>query len=310
MPLGVVHRPDPAGTALRLAPLVPPTSPRPALRGLVFRGSTAVRDGLVSANDLRGPAWLRLFPDVYCDAALTVDHGLRVRAAVDLLVPGAVASGASAAVLWGLTDLAGDDDPVELTVPPRARRSACAGVSVRRRTLPTGAVTTRAGVPLTTAEVTALELAARLPLVEGVVLLDRFLDARVTRLDWLHDAAGGATGRGCRRARSALALADGLAGSPQETRLRLLLRAADVPTPVAQFEVRAHGRFLARTDFAWPQQRVALEYEGAWHTRQVATDRRRIEALQQAGWRVLFVTAADLHHPQQLLRRIREALAE
>ncbi|WP_241175653.1 endonuclease domain-containing protein [Modestobacter sp. KNN46-3] len=68
--------------------------------------------------------------------------------------------------------------------------------------------------------------------------------------------------------------------------------------------------FLARVDFAWPERRIALEYEGAWHTTRVAADRRRIELLQAAGWRVLFVTAADLHSPAELLARIAAALSE
>ena len=35
--------------------------------------------------------------------------------------------------------------------------------------------------------------------------------------------------------------------------------------PVAQYVVRHDGRFVARTDFAWPEHRLALEYDGLWH---------------------------------------------
>ena len=141
------------------------------------------------------------------------------------------------------------------------------------------------------------------------MLLDRCIDLRLTTLAALRASAAELTGRGCRRARKAADLADGLAGSPQETRLRLVLHDSGLPTPVAQFEVRTGGRFLARVDFAWPDRRIALEYEGAWHTTQIAADRRRIEALQAVGWRVLFVTAADLHHPAALIARIAAALS-
>jgi hypothetical protein len=111
--------------------------------------------------------------------------------------------------------------------------------------------------------------------------------------------------------RRAAGLADGLAGSPQETRLRMLLHRSELPPPVAQYSVRAGGRFLARVDFAWPEQRLAVEYEGLWHGRpqQVARDRRRLNALTRAGWRVVFVTAADLHDPARLVARVAEALA-
>ncbi|KQS60150.1 hypothetical protein ASG36_03970 [Geodermatophilus sp. Leaf369] len=275
-----------------------------------FRGRTAVDGGLLTVDDLRGPRWRRILPGIHVAAGAVVDHELLARAAAGLLLPHAVVSGASAGVLWGLDDLAGPTDPVELTVRPGAPRADCPAVRVRRRTLPRASVTQRSGVAVTTAEVTALGLAADLPLVEGVVLLDRFLGARVTRLDWLQDAASVMTGRGCRGARAALDLADGLAGSPQETRLRLVIRFSGLPRPVAQHEVRIGGRFVARTDFAWPGRRLALEYEGAWHTRQVAADRRRIEALQAAGWRVLFVTAADLLRPAELIARIAAALSD
>ncbi|MGY2127290.1 endonuclease domain-containing protein [Blastococcus sp. SYSU DS0617] len=113
------------------------------------------------------------------------------------------------------------------------------------------------------------------------------------------------------RVRAVCALADGLAESPPETRVRLLLRGRGVPTPVAQYEVRHDGRFVARVDFAWPELEVALEYDGAWHGEkgQFARDRRRLNRLQEAGWRVVFVTAADLHDPVRLLAMVRAALA-
>jgi very-short-patch-repair endonuclease len=93
--------------------------------------------------------------------------------------------------------------------------------------------------------------------------------------------------------------------------VRLLVLAAGLPAPVAQFEVRAGGRFVARVDFAWPEQRLALEYDGLWHAEpgRFARDRQRLNALTAAGWRVVFVTAADLHRPAALLARLSAELA-
>jgi very-short-patch-repair endonuclease len=75
--------------------------------------------------------------------------------------------------------------------------------------------------------------------------------------------------------------------------------------------VRVDGQVRARVDFAWPERKVALEYDGLWHAEagQFAKDRRRLNALQAAGWRVVFVTAADLRRPAELLARIAAALA-
>ena len=110
--------------------------------------------------------------------------------------------------------------------------------------------------------------------------------------------------------RTTCELADGLAGSPQETRLRLLMRRARLPTPVAQYQVVDGARFVARVDFAWPELKVAVEYDGLWHAdvEQFPRDRRRLNRLREAGWTVVFVTAADLHDPHRLIASIRAAL--
>jgi hypothetical protein len=214
-----------------------------------------------------------------------------------------VVSGRSAAVLWGLP-LAQTDDDVELTVPPGSNVCRTPGLRLRRRVLEPGHITVRRGVRATTAEVTAVELTRDGMLDDAVILIDRFVDTRATDLARVRAAAAAVSGRGCRQVRQAAALADGLAGSPQET--RLLDRSA-LPRPVAQFVVRDAVGFVARVDLAWPEAKVAVEYEGAWHgesPQQVAADRRRLYRLTAAGWTVVFVTAADLHHPEQLVARI------
>jgi very-short-patch-repair endonuclease len=69
--------------------------------------------------------------------------------------------------------------------------------------------------------------------------------------------------------------------------------------------------FVARVDFAWPERRLALEYDGLWHggAGQFIRDRERLDRLREAGWQVVFVTAADLRDPDRLLARIAAALA-
>lgn len=277
-----------------------------SLRGRFFLGSWAIRSGVLTAGQLRGPGWRRLFRDVYVDAAVAHTHRLRARAAAALLVPGAVVTGASAAVLWGV-DLAGVGDDVELTLPPASHPRRHPGLVVRRTSLPETDVCVRGGVRVSTPEATVLRLAGALPRDDAVVAADRLIRATGTDLAALRERAGAASAR----ARTVCALADGLAESPPETRVRLLLRRGRLPEPVAQYEIRHDGRFVARVDFAWPEFRVALEYDGAWHgeQRQFARDRQRLNRLQEAGWRVVFVTAADLHDPARLLASVRAALA-
>jgi hypothetical protein len=275
----------------------------------VFRGSAVVRSGRLTRAQLRSSAWRRLFPDVYACSSIRVDHRLRARAAVGLLVPEAVLSGRSAAVLWGV-DLAGVDDDVECTVSGSCRAGGVRGLRVTRRALIAADITRRRGARVTTPVRTALDLARIEPVEEAVICLDRFIRSGLVTLDEVRSSAATATGPGCRRVRKAIELADGLAESPQETRLRLILHAAPLARPTAQYSVYDGSGFVARVDFAWPDLRLAVEYDGVWHGehQQVGKDRRRLNRLSAAGWRVLFVTAADLREPAQLIARVRVAL--
>ncbi len=286
--------------------LVPPSPHRPPeLTGRAFRGSAVVRAGLLTPAQLRSSAWQRLYPDVYACTSLDVDHAVRAHAVARLLLRDAVVSGRSAAVLWGV-DLADAAEPVSASVDPSCRAGALDGVVLTRRTLSADEVTRRGATRVTTPLRTALDLCRGRPLDDAVVDLDRFLAGGLVDLASVRSAARVLTGRDCRHVRSVAALADGLAGSPQETRLRLLLARAGLPAPVAQFVVRDGARFVARVDFAWPEHRLALEYDGAWHggTAQFRADRARLNAVTSAGWRTVFATAADLRHPADLLRRL------
>jgi very-short-patch-repair endonuclease len=268
-----------------------------------------VAAGHLTAAQLRSSAWRRLFPDVYACASLPVTHRLRARAAARLLLPGAVLSGRSAAVLWGV-DLRAADDDVECTIPPSSRAGAVRGIRATRRALAAEEITERGGVRVTTPLRTALDLARIQPLVEAVVCLDRFIGSGRVSLAEVRAAAEDLTGPGCRMVRRAVARADGLAGSPQETRLRLLLHRSALPRPVAQHVVRDRSGFVAKVDFAWPEAKIAVEYEGWWHgqPQNVARDRRRLNRLTAAGWTVIFATAEDVADPAALIARIAAAL--
>ena len=279
------------------------------LRGRVFRASVVIEQGLLTRNQLRGPSWRRIWPGLHAHRDVEVTHALRARTAATLLVPGSVVTGCSAAVLWGV-DLAGAAADVELTVAPGHHPVRVPGLRVRRSRLPPDWELRRRGVCLTTPEATAVRVAAALSGDAAVAAVDRLVASGVVDLGPLRDLAATVRGPGTARARKVCGLADGLAGSPQETRLRLLMAHGGLPTPVAQYVVRDARGFVARVDFAWPELRLAVEYDGAWHAEpgQFARDRQRLNRLQAAGWRVVFVTAADLHRPDDLVRRLAAAL--
>lgn len=292
------------------APVPVPASVPDVLRGRVFRASVVTGRGLLTRNQLRGPTWRRVWPDLYVHRDVPVTHALRARTATAFLVPGSVVTGCSAAVLWDvdLVDAAAD---VELTVPPGHHPVRVPGLRVRRSRLPAEWVVRRRGVDVTTPDATAVRVAVALPGDDAVVAVDQLVVSGVVGLGAVRGLAAGARGPGMARAREVCRLADGLAGSPQETRVRLLVARGGLPAPVAQFVVRDARGFVGRVDFAWPERRVAVEYDGVWHAEpgQFARDRQRLNRLQAAGWRVVFVTAADLHRPAELVRRIAAALA-
>ena len=82
-----------------------------------------------------------------------------------------------------------------------------------------------------------------------------------------------------------------------EMRLLQVIRAYGLPEPVTQYEIFDHGRFVARVDAAYPDLRVALEYESVeWHTGKAALvrDSARRNAVVAAGWLPVAVTVDDL----------------
>ena len=287
-----------------------PASVPENLRADVFRGAAAVRAALVTRRQLDGPTWRRLFRDVHVHRDVPVTHERRAAAAC-LLLPDAVVTGRSAAVLWGVP-LAATWEDVELTLAPSAHACRMPGLRVRRARLAAEHRWGRSGIPVTTPEATAVRLAACLPGDDAVIAVDQMVATGIVDLLPIRAVAATARGAGSARARAVCELADGLAGSPQETRLRLLIHRSHLPRPVAQFRVvDSRGRVIARPDFAWPDRKIALEYDGLWHAEpgQFAKDRGRLNRLREAGWTVIFVTAADMHRPAELIARIEAALS-
>jgi hypothetical protein len=134
--------------------------------------------------------------------------------------------------------------------------------------------------------------------------------ARVLRLNDLAAYVAMHPGeKGIKRLRCATALADPRAESPMETRLRMALILAGLPTPCVQAELcDASGRFLARADLFYPDRRLVIEYDGDHHRDRLVSDMRRQNALLSAGYNILRFTAADLRTPASVVAVVRHAL--
>lgn len=233
----------------------------------------------------------------------------RLIAAKLRLPEGAVFTGMTAAWLHGLDT--GSFGPTEAAVPAGSSASRLVGVVVRRCTIPQAETSTRRGLRVTSAVRTVADLACRLPLTDGVVLLDTALHGRLVTVRQLREWATAHAGyRGVRRLKRALALADPAAESVMESRLRLLLVLAGLPHPRSQVSLRDNsGLFLARPDLYYPDARLAIEYDGAIHRDSLAADNRRQNRLIDAGYRVLRFTAGDvLDAPAAIASMVRRAL--
>lgn len=170
------------------------------------------------------------------------------------------------------------------------------------------------GLRVTSPARTWFDLGARLPVPDLVAIGDGMVArlgpqaAREPMRALLERSAGQ---RGTRRLATALALLNGRAESPQESRLRAMLLCGGLPEPAVNQDVfDSAGRFLARGDLVYPAERLVIEYQGDYHReksqwRQDMTRRSRLEA---AGWRVLELNADDLRAPNVLVARVRALL--
>ncbi|RKN45499.1 endonuclease domain-containing protein [Micromonospora endolithica] len=311
-----------------------PKAPRrpPPLRGRIFRGSTAISRGLLTRNDLRSSAWRPLFRDVYADAALRITDRQRCRAALRWLLPaGSAIAGRSAAALYGVGQSTIDgpidvlvptaptphptttDPPTTgtattgaLTAPTSGRAGGCrkarrigptAGLRIHRALVERADVVERDGVTVTTPARTCWDVARWHDVVEAVVIIEALLARRLVTVPALRDYALTRAGRrGWRAMLRAVGLADPGAESPQESRTRVRLQLAGLPRPRTQWVVTDGGRFVARLDLAWPECKVAVEYDGLWHDEpgQLHHDRRRLNRLLGGEWIVLHVTSRRL----------------
>lgn len=246
-----------------------------------FRGTRAVAAGVLTPKMLRGPRFRRLFHDVYVAADVEVGLALRSRA-VYLLVEGTgVVGGYSAAELLGAS-CGPKDAPAEVVSPTRMRVRP--GLLVREEVVPPGE-RWRVGEILVTSPLhTAFRLACRLPLTEAVVAVDA-LTHRYSLDPWNVVRFGyrylGAPGSG--PVPEVIRLADPLAKSPMETRIRLAVRFDGPPMPVLQHPVGAHD-----LDMAYPDVLLAVEYDGREH---LTAERARRDLDRQAfrtaaGWTV------------------------
>ncbi|WP_091478059.1 endonuclease domain-containing protein [Microbacterium azadirachtae] len=235
--------------------------------------------------------------------------------------------GVTAARLWGLPHPQRwqPGEPLEVVVPPDATPPKSRGIRGRRLREDRASTWRIGSLPVVDPVAAVLSCAAELDDAQAVVLLDALLaDAdsypalRRGRPVASPEELGERVrhwGRFPGRATILAALPRARVGveSPKETETRLLIVDAGLPEPVVQHEVRDGRRLVARIDLAYPQWKIAIEYEGDGHRTDVAQWRRDIQRqreLEDRGWIVIRLTQLDLTDGSgAFVTRIRRAIA-
>jgi len=130
-------------------------------------------------------------------------------------------------------------------------------------------------------------------------------------LEELDVALGAGRRVGIGRLRAARPFIRTLSASRPESWTRLELIDGRLPEPELNHDISIDGVRLACVDLAYPELKIAIEYEGEHHLRspeQWARDIARYDALRAAGWIVIQVTKVELFsHPERLVRRVAAA---
>lgn len=266
------------------------------------------------AARLRDGTWIRIRPGAAADPTVLAGPDrarllalARIAALAHQLDDDAVVSHMSAALVHGLP-VRFAPTTTHVIQPGRTRQAASPGVTQRYHGLAPEHATVVNGIRVTTLERTVIDCALSETAPGGLMVADAALHRGADRTLCTRILATMAGRRGVVRGREVLAFADGGAESAGESLTRAVLLAAGLPAPVTQVAVQTHqGNFWG--DLGWPRYRVLIEYDGRTKYANAPLDvllaeKRREDALREAGWRVIRVMAEDLEQPETLIRRI------
>lgn len=226
-------------------------------------------------------------------------------AALDLFMgQGAVASMGTAAALYGFDT---ENTTAVHVLDPGIRMRSTTGLVVhQRRGAPLQQVANRRA---TAPAWTAVEVARQLSRPRALATLDAALRSRWCTVADLEQAVREQRGRrGIKHVRNLLPFADGRSESAMESEARLVMIDHGLPTPELQYTILGANGERWRVDFAWPEARVAAEYESVeWHAgrAEMLRDKARFAGVQEVGWTIVPIVVDDVRRrPARLAQRI------
>ena len=248
-------------------------------------------------------------------------HRLLVRAVAAQVLPGAVVSHGSAAVLHGLPVWNDAISHVHLTRSRSTGAKRRADVDLHSAALPPAHAVLLDGVPVTSLARTVADLGRTRSFAQAVAAGDRAVrlgldfgdleDVLRTMEQW----------PGVRQSRRVNNFLDGRSESAGESVSRVRLWEQGLPIPIPQREIYdASGTMIARVDFAWEDYRTVGEFDGKLKYGALVKPDQRVEdvlfaeklredALRDAGWQVVRWVWADLRRPGLLRERVLRAFA-
>jgi hypothetical protein len=286
-----------------------------------FSTRSAVAAGVGEAR-LRSQALARPFHGVRDSASAEMTRWRRIRAYQQRMPPAQHFSHVTAALIQGFPLPLSFESDTQLHVAaiagagfPRAR-----GV-VGHQAGELSTVVMASGCRVTSAVDTWCDVATTLSLDDLVAVGDFLITgdepysgrtpaATLRELDAALVARNGR--RGIRRLAEALELVRYGSLSRMETLTRLLIVRDGLPEAELNHTIiDSVGRTVAMVDLAFPEWRIAIEYQGDDHREKgrFRRDITRRERIEDQGWTVIYVSADDiLRTPQATLARIRSRL--
>lgn len=248
-------------------------------------------------------------------------HRQLIRATAPQLLPGAVVSHGSAAVLHGL--------PVWPKSVPRVHvtRSRSTGaqrrslVEVHSATLSAQQVVLVDGILATSLARTVLDLGRTLPFEQAVAAGDAGLRLGLSVGDLDHALLGMEHWPGVRRARRVTDFLDGDSESAGESVSRVRLMEDGLPRPTLQKSIHdPNGKLVGRSDFCWEEQQTIAEFDGMVKYGRllkpgqsiadvIFAEKQREDALRDLGWQVVRWLWADLYRRGVIRDRVLRAFA-
>src|SRR4051794_749286 len=265
----------------------------------------------ITPSCLQAAPWKSVLRTVWVHQEVPDSRELRLAAARLVIPEYGVLCGLTAAWVLGVDVRREGDLDVHVGFAKGRRIRKRDGLEVCQETLDEGDWCLIDGVRVTTPLRTAFDCLRWLHRAEPVVVADALTHAGLVSLDELRAYfASKRRLRNLRIGEALLDLVDPKSESPMETRTRLVIIAGGLPRPESQWEIRTPaGTFVARADFAYPEHKVAVEYDGAWHWSQRRADDRRRDAMRALGWVVLVYDADDIYgDPDRVVAEVAAAL--